>query len=461
MSRTVTNRVARAVHALLLAARSDNRSDGRRGNALLGELRRLKKLPAGFLRSVAEELWRLREFKLAADVLESVPPAIFSDNRRSDASDSSDSSDNSDSEDSEESEDSKKSDFPARGGSSPEREMTGQQRTCGSQRWTGGTLRLHARVAAGLVAANQVERGVQLIGQMPRVHTQVTDSNTEQHGAYDHALGMGVYLQATDSGTKDIRSTALTAEVPAGQSVAPGCVTQPLACGKAVSLPILGRLPVPLSPAPPLWNALVSQQFTPSNQLTAAERQAAPEQQTAAGEPAAVAEQRLSPTSLSHSSHLSHTITAPARPLSYASGCALIVAFGEVGVVDGAVAMLLCMAWGWDEPTLGCESRIPNRALRREAHVVLLLAAALARCSRPDDALALLRFVLQSGAATWQGGRGQVAVAAREAGEAVMVALARERRWGEMEEVGGTTGGSLGGSAGGTTSGSKLFKCRS
>ncbi|CAI7846226.1 unnamed protein product [Closterium sp. NIES-53] len=67
MSRTVTNRVARAVHVLLLAARSDSRSDGR-GRALLVELRRLKKLPAGFLRSIAEELWRLQEFELAADV---------------------------------------------------------------------------------------------------------------------------------------------------------------------------------------------------------------------------------------------------------------------------------------------------------------------------------------------------------------------------------------------------------
>ncbi|CAI5518498.1 unnamed protein product [Closterium sp. Naga37s-1] len=379
MSRTVTNRVARAVHVLLLAARSDSRSDGR-GRALLVELRRLKKLPAGFLRSIAEELWRLQEFELAADVLESVPPATCPDNKRPDSSDSSDASDSEDcqeSDDSEESEESEGSDFPARGGSSPESEMTHQQRTCGSQKWTGGALRLHARVAAGLVAANQVERGVQLIGQMPRVHTQQF--------------------------------------IPSNQ------------------------------------------QFIPSNQLTAAERQAAPQQQTAAEQPAAVAEQRLSPTSISsHSSHPSHTITVPARPLSYASGCALIEAFGEVGVadgavgileepqnscrplsyasgcalieafgevgvVDGAVAMLLCMmacpvvaGWdeptsGWDEPSLGCESRIPTRALKREAHAVLLLAAALARCSRPDDALALLRFVLQSGAATWRAswGRGQ------------------------------------------------------
>ncbi|GJP58436.1 hypothetical protein CLOP_g24728 [Closterium sp. NIES-67] len=306
MSRTVTNRVARAVHALVLAARTDSQSplllavkantsasrapeltlicdsqsESRMGKESLRELRRLKKLPAAFLRSVAEELWLVREFELAADVLDLIPPAT--------------------------------------------------------------------------------------------------------------SLGAG----------KIRRFDLLASQIS--------------------------------------WQLMV---------------------------PAQPAERQQPLVGRASSSTPSHPFSTPSPALSYAPGCALIEAFGEVGVVDGSSgpesgeARAAGDIEGQDsrqrdensQRSSGRELRSSalengisphfsspqpcSRSLKREVHAVLMLAAALARCNRPDDALALLRFVLQSGSATWQAVRGQVAVVAREAEEAVLRALARAKRWGEIEEV--------------------------
>ncbi|GJP75911.1 hypothetical protein CLOP_g6312 [Closterium sp. NIES-67] len=526
MSRTVTNRVARAVHALVLAARTDSQSplllavkantsasrapeltlicdsqsESRMGKESLRELRRLKKLPAAFLRSVAEELWLVREFELAADVLDLIPPATSLGAGKSGDSVSS-------------AHDSSKKQAVSKPVPSAHDNATEQQRA-GGHHMTGGALRLHARVAAGLVAANHVERGVQLIGRMPR-----EDPPAGMAADSDEA-GAGRTLQRPREGPPAVMAGVSTSLISRsiGMEAAPAFPSAPPEdfsispfqsaeaandCasmegsrgtrqpGPSLTLPTLGRLPLALSPTADLLASQISWQLMV---------------------PAQPAERQQPLVGRASSSTPSHPFSTPSPALSYAPGCALIEAFGEVGVVDGSVAVLLCMGWGWEESqpnrssimggdlsrhtrltcgsiqktaTLGSSSSGPesgearaagdiegqdsrqrdensqrssgrelrssalengisphfsspqpcSRSLKREVHAVLMLAAALARCNRPDDALALLRFVLQSGSATWQAVRGQVAVVAREAEEAVLRALARAKRWGEIEEV--------------------------